>query len=351
MPFGRRENSPISSLPVDAVVLIFSQAMNLLSFENWVEHWGEERLAQRISESQRCYSAMWERRNDREILSSWPAWELCLSPFWEENMDEWHARWAQCGGKLYEVRMIAAKWDSIWQRLSGTFYDGLGNPYPPYARSSCARWDEIDQDEAIVMGVVSEAEFAARLAELPKGPSLWQDGKGPPMELLIETKRELEEAIYRHGGPRPGATREERVAHRRHQQREQAERAKAEYESRNQVASAEWTDKNAMFRLLEEVEHSLREMPAVHDERRWNWLCDSLAKLTATQYFDEYPNWRARAWAASATMYCSLGIPKDELACLKRALELNPQLAVKRRIKVLNRLVNANEESKPIRDL
>jgi hypothetical protein len=329
---------------VGTVVLLFTQAMNLLTFEKWLEHWGEERLAQRIAESQRCGRSDWERRNEEVSLSSYPAWELALSSFWEENISEWHTRWVRCGGTLYEGRMIAAKWDGIWDRLSGTFADGLGNPYPPYARSSCASWLWIDQDEAIVMGVVSEAEFAARLAELPKGPSLWQDGKGPPMELLIETKRELEEAIYRHGGPRPGATREERVAHRRHQQREQAERAKAEYENRNQQIAQERAEKDTTFRLLEEVERSLSETPLVRDEGRWNWLCDSLAKLTTTQYFDRYPNWRARVWVASATMYGAIGVPTDELACLKRAFELNPQLPLKRRIKALDRqlLLHAN---------
>ena len=153
------------------------------------------------------------------------------------------------------------------------------------------------------------------------------------MELLLETKRELEEAIYRHGGPRPGATREERVAHKRQKQREQAEQAK----TRNQQVLQERAEKDTIFRLLEEVERSLGETPLVRDEGRWNWLCNSLAKLTTTQYFDPYPNWRARAWAASATMYGAIAVPADELACLKRALELNPHLPLKRRIKALDR--------------
>lgn len=260
--------------------------MNSLNFQEWLAHWGEERLTQQISDSQQCYRAMWERRNDRDSLHLSPAWELSLSLFWEENTDEWHARWTRCGGTLYEGRMIAAKRDGIWDRLSGTFYDGLGNPYPPYARSSCARWDEIGRDEAIALGVIGsndglEAYRASLVADLFDGH--------PERATLADLKSTRQQILAALAEMKQG---EEHVAHERQQQREQAERVKAEYEAKNQQAGKDWAEKNAMFRLLEEVERSLREAPVVHDERRWNWLCDALAKLTATPYFDEYPNWR-----------------------------------------------------------
>jgi hypothetical protein len=244
--------------------------------------------------------------------------------------------------------MIAAKWDGIWEKLSGTFCDGLGKPYPPYARSSCACWREVDQDEAIVLGVISEDEFNSRMEAFPKEPHLDRNGNPISKELLENILKELQEDIYRHGGPRPGASREERVAHKRQQLREQSERMEAEYERRNQQASEDRAEKNAMFRLLEEVERSIRENPIVRDDMRWNWICDSLAKLTTTKYFEQYPKWTARAWEASATMYGSISMPTDELACLKRALELNPQLAVKRRIKSLDRIVNGPQPSNPL---
>jgi hypothetical protein len=234
--------------------------------------------------------------------------------------------------------MIAAKSDGIWERLSATFYDSLGKPYPPYARSSCARWFEVSRDEAVGLGVIDakdglDTHNAYLLSIMFDDPS-----KVTPADLkakkdgLIAALAMLEKAKL------PTSQ----------QQRKQEARLNAEYESSNQRASEERGEKNSMFRLLEDVELSLRETPVIRDERRWNWLCDSLAKLTATQYFDEYPNWRSRAWAASATMYGSISMPADELACLTRALELNPKLAAKRRIKVLERLVNGSEESKPL---
>jgi len=87
--------------------------MNLATFEKWLARCGEERLSEQISTSQRASRATWERRNDDDFRFGWPAWDLCISFFWEENIDEWHARWVRCGGTLYEDRMIATKWDGI----------------------------------------------------------------------------------------------------------------------------------------------------------------------------------------------------------------------------------------------
>jgi len=138
--------------------------VNTPAFTEWLQHCGEARLAEIIACSQKCYREMWEQRRDPNSLWQFPAWELCLGTYWQEPLEEWHSRWKHCGGRLCEGRMIAAKWDGIWERLSSTFYDGLGHPYPPYARSSCAHWSQIDQDEAIVAGAISESEFSTYMA-------------------------------------------------------------------------------------------------------------------------------------------------------------------------------------------
>lgn len=264
---------------------------------------------------------MWEERNGEDVWAR-PAWELCLSDYWDESVEEWHARWVQCGGQLREGRMVAAKWDGIWERLSATFYDGLGKPYPPYARSSAALWMDVDQDEAVVMGAVTESELDERLANVPVEPLLDHDGNQIPSELLEAALQELRDDSF---------SREERVEHRREEERKAMEQVQADYAAKNQQRD----EKDAVFRLLELVEQSLRETPAIHDDRRWEWLCDSLKKLTATEHFEPYPNWRARAWLASANMYRSTNSPADELACLRAAIELNPKLPIKRRIKAL----------------
>ena len=158
-----------------------------------------------------------------------------------------------------------------------------------------------------------------------------RDGKPIPNELLQAARDELAEEIYRSGGPRPDATRAERVAHKRKQKEESLARARAEYEQH----SNEREEQNSVFRLLEQVEGSLRESPSVQDSRRWKWLCTSLNTLTTTSHFDRYPNWRARAWLARADMYASSSDPVNEHRCLEQALQLNRRLAIKRRIKNL----------------
>lgn len=305
--------------------------VNTLTFSEWLACWGEERLAEKLDQSQKCYRRMWEERENPASLWSLPAWELCLGNYWHESKKEWHSRWTACGGKLSEDRMIAAKWASIWRRLSSTFYDGLGFPYPPYARSSCAYSSNIDQDEAIVVGAISELEFNEYMAPFRREPVIGKDGKQIPNEWLRAVRDELDEEICRSGGPRPCATRAERVAHERKQREESFVRAETEYEQGYNKRD----EQNVVFRLLEQVEASLCHSPSVQDSLRWEWLRESLDTLTTTTHFDRYPNWRARAWLIYADMYASSSDSVNELVCLERALQLNSKLPIKRRIKNL----------------
>lgn len=305
------------------------------TFTEWVTHWGEPRLIEVIESSQRCYGRMWEESKNTDAIWQYPAWELCLGQYWEESLSEWHSRWQGCGGQLHEGRMIAVKWDTIWAKLSSTFYDGLGQPYPPYARSSCAHWTSIDQDEAIVTGAISESVFNDYVAQFPREPLLGKDGNPISKELLQSLLNELTESIHRRGGPPPGATRSERVAHERKQREETFARIHAEYEQRSLEDNREYEAKNSVFRLLEQVEASIRDAPVVKDARRWEWLCASVNTLTSTAYFDEYPNWRARAWICSAELHRLNGDFSNELSCLEQALSINERLPIKRRIKKL----------------
>ncbi len=311
-----------------------------MNFADWLARWGEERLAENITGSQKCYRKMWEDRNDEISLFVAPAWELRLGTYWEENQDEWRERWRKCGGKLYEGRMIATKWDALWASLSSTFYDGLGEPYPPYARSSCARWMDLGRDEAIVMGVVSEVEFESLMASFPPAARLLdRDGKPITGKFLEQASQNLKEDVYRHGGPKPGASRAERVAHWRKLRQQSNERMR----NRNRDAQSKQEAQNATFRLLEEVERSLKDQPIVNDKRRWNWMCESLKALTATTCFERYPNWKSRTWLACAEMHKLALAPADELGSLRYALQFNPKLAVKRRIKALEQQLNSTD--------
>lgn len=312
--------------------------MTTTTFAEWVEYWGEPHLVEVIADSQKCYREMWDERNDGGTLWSFPAWELCLGTCWQESLVEWHSRWQHCGGRLCDGRMIAAKWDEIWARLSSTFYDGLGYPYPPYARSSCAYWSNICQDEVIVTGAISESEFEAYMARVSREPLEDLNVDSVSIELLEAAGAALEDEIHRLGGPPPGATRAERVTHQRKQREESFARAQAEYEERNRERNRAREEQNAVFRLLEQVEESLRELPSVHDPRRWEWLCTSVKSLTTTLHFDRYPNWRARAWLACAELHKIKNDPAGELVCLEHALSINDKLPIKRRIKNLKNL-------------
>lgn len=305
----------------------------MLSFPEWLAHWGEPRLDEIKEGSQKSNASRWQERNNPARLWSYPAWELRLGSYWEESLEEWHTRWNDCGGRLSDGRMIAAKWDGIWGRLSSTFYDGLTQPYPPYARSSCAFWADVDKDEAIVVGAISESDYEDYMAQFPREPLLDKDGNPIPAELIRGALKELEEEIYRAGGPPPGASREERVAHEKKRREDSFARSRAEYENRNR----EKDDQNSTFRLMEQVEESLRTLPTERDDRRWEWLCASLGALTTTLHFDRYPKWRARAWVACAELHRINADTDNEVSCLEQALSINGKLPIKKRIKELRK--------------
>lgn len=314
-----------------------------MNFNEWLEHWGEARLAEIIAGSQECYRSKWEARDGSCGPWQYPAWELCVGAYWEESSTDWHSRWQRCGGQLYDGRMIAAKWDGIWARLSGTFPDGLGQPYPPYARSSCAHWVEIGQDEAIVIGAITESKFNDYMARFPREPLMDKDGQPIPKELIQAALEELQEHIYRNGGPRPGASREERVAHERKQREERREKQTA-IECERIAQQPEMRRKHeewvTNFSLLADVEKSLDE-PEI-DESRMIWLCESIQKLTSTSGFEGFQDVRPAAWIAAANLHQHQGNKSDELDCLRYALKLDPKAPVKRRVKALEKLLSEN---------
>lgn len=303
-----------------------------MTFTEWVDHWGEKRLEERLAEHAAFGKGEWENRHASQ--AAYPAWELAARPFWEEDTEGLRRLWIECGGRLFENgRMIAAKWDPIWETLSAAFYDGLGNPYPPYARSSCASWNSVGEDEAIVLGVITEGEWLAKAVRPGSGPSL-SDAK---RILMKEALRELEEDIHRNGGPPPGASRAERFAHERKRREEAIERSKTEYLERAARENLIWQEKNDVFRLMESAEESIKLEPSITDAARWQWLCEAAAKLTATPHFESYPNWRARSWILTANLHRTRGSMSDELAGLEYALTLNPKAPIKRRIAALKK--------------
>ena len=298
-----------------------------LSFDEWVAHWGEERLQERIAHSMECHKRMWDLRVDPSRCYSYPAWELALSNFWQQSLDEWHQRWCGLGGELFDGRMIATKSSEIWHKLAESFYDGLGNPYPPYSRSTCVHWRMIDQDEAVVLGVISESDVERMRQSLPmKGLALRKDLTESEKNRFLQRLEELR--ANRH-------SREERVKERKKVRAEQFAEAQAAYEERNAKRDREYAEKNRAFRLLEKVEERLAENAVKGTGQQWEWLCESVTSLTATEHFERYPNWRARAWRAAADLHSIGGDGGAEISCLEQALKLNPRTPVKRRLKKL----------------
>ena len=127
-------------------------------------------------------------------VAMWPAWELTRLETRAVPRPDWDRRWAAaglaCGFKgALKDRFIALKSSPIWQELgngAGGYRDTLGNPYPPFAFSSGLDWVEVDRDECIALGLVTEGEEVS----------------APTVASLSPAERDIAEAIDRYGFPK-----------------------------------------------------------------------------------------------------------------------------------------------------
>lgn len=104
------------------------------------------------------------------VVAAWPALELVRFEPRDKERD-WPHRWklacevardARALGVLGRTgRMMALKSSGVWQALgdgAGGYMDTLGNPYPPFAFSSGMWTEEVDREEAIAVGLISNED-------------------------------------------------------------------------------------------------------------------------------------------------------------------------------------------------
>lgn len=166
------------------------------TFKEWRAWWGVEKHRERIRFWQKIGRGKWD---DIDDIEQFPAWELVMGTFWEESIEDWRERWIRCGGKLFDGRMIVCKRDPIWTKLSSTFPDGLGKPYPPFAKSSCAHWLEIGCDECAALGLQIDAATMAAYEQSEEAKELDEDlqaleGAGVTLDDLRAAKSEVEKS-------------------------------------------------------------------------------------------------------------------------------------------------------------
>jgi hypothetical protein len=81
---------------------------------------------------------------------AFPAQELIRVEERQSKRD-WLPIWQNAGGQFYEGRMIALKEDPVWTKISR-----FGVPYPPFDYGSGMGVEEVDYDEALRLGVITE---------------------------------------------------------------------------------------------------------------------------------------------------------------------------------------------------
>ncbi len=96
-----------------------------------------------------------QRGLQRGAMMAFPAWELVriMARHHPRHNPDWHTRWSLAGGKLHAGRMIALKDSPVWLEL-GSFSDGMGVDYPPFAWGSGMGWRAIGLSDAEKLGVI-----------------------------------------------------------------------------------------------------------------------------------------------------------------------------------------------------
>lgn len=117
-----------------------------------------------------------QQGNEPDALYQFPCWELVRVGTREvprgyiqrkgklvaDPANKWTERWLRAGGTIYgDERMVARKDDPVWKNLGSSeeFPDGLDNAYPPFAFNSGMGWLEIDREESVALGIISEDEI------------------------------------------------------------------------------------------------------------------------------------------------------------------------------------------------
>lgn len=104
-----------------------------------------------MQQAQAQGAAKWKADHQEGALLLYPAWEFTRVESRKEPRQNWPRRWVAAGGKLYGGRMIALKTDPVWRKLSR-----FGTPWPPFDFNSGMGLEDIDRQEAISLGVMTE---------------------------------------------------------------------------------------------------------------------------------------------------------------------------------------------------
>lgn len=93
----------------------------------------------------------WIQGQDPAILDEFPAQEFTRIESRIVERHDWPRRWAAAGGQFFAGRMIALKNSPVWAKLSR-----FGLPYPPFDFNSGMGVIDVDREEAVSLGLLSE---------------------------------------------------------------------------------------------------------------------------------------------------------------------------------------------------
>lgn len=104
--------------------------------------------------------ARYVRGQDADALDMYPAQEFVRVESRRVPRTDWPMRWRAAGGKIRGGRMVALKSDLVWTNLSR-----FGRPYPPFDYGSGMGVEDIDREEAVELGLLTDDEPADEIPD------------------------------------------------------------------------------------------------------------------------------------------------------------------------------------------
>jgi len=103
-------------------------------------------------------SRYWMSGMDPDVLEGFPAQALVRVLTDVPERIDWPSRWLSEGGRLFEGRMIALKWEPIWSKISE-----FELPWPPFQLGSGYDVEDVDCDEARSLGFSIPTNLRAKV--------------------------------------------------------------------------------------------------------------------------------------------------------------------------------------------
>jgi hypothetical protein len=90
----------------------------------------------------------WLAGMESDVLDEFPAQRLICTRTATYELVDWNQKWTKCGGRFYDGKIVAPKWNPLWRKISA-----FGLPSPPFELGSGYEVEDVDREEGEALGL------------------------------------------------------------------------------------------------------------------------------------------------------------------------------------------------------